>query len=99
MKMRGPVKRHARFWVYIARCADGTYYTGYTNDLQERLRLHNSGHGAKFLRGKGSANLVYAKQYRYYKNAVRAERYLKRQTRKYKEELIKVYESRSIASR
>ena len=95
MKKRGPVKHHARFWVYIARCADGTYYTGYTNDLQERLRLHNAGNGAKYLRGKGPVTLVYAKEYRYYKNALRAERYLKRQTRAYKDELIRIYAQNS----
>jgi len=92
--MRGPVKRHARFWVYIARCADGTYYTGYTDNLQERFRLHNSGNGAKYLRGRGPVTLAYAKEYRYYRNALRAEEYLKRQMRGYKEELIRVYEAR-----
>ena len=91
MKVRGPVKRHAKFWVYIARCADGTYYTGFTNDLQERLRLHNSGNGAKYLRGRGPVILAYAKEYRYYRNALRAEEYLKRQTREYKEGLIRIY--------
>ena len=92
MRGRGVGKRHAKFWVYIARCADGTYYyTGYTNDLQERLRLHNSGNGAKYLRGRGPVVVAYAKTYRYYKNALRAEAYLKRQTRAYKEELIGIY--------
>lgn len=35
------------------RCADGTYYTGSSNDLESRIKLHNSGNGAKYLRGKG----------------------------------------------
>ncbi len=92
--MRPKLKRHAIYHVYIVECANGAYYTGSTNNLENRLKLHNAGHGAKYLRGKLPVRLVYAKEYRYYKNVVRAERYLKRQTRKYKEELVQVYESR-----
>ena len=87
-------QRHGCYYVYIVECTDGTYYTGSTNDLGDRLKLHNSGNGAKYLRGKRPVRLVYAKVYRYYKNALRAERYLKRQTRRYKEELVRVYASR-----
>ena len=91
------VKRHAAFWVYMVRCSDDTYYTGYTNDLQSRVQLHNSGNGAKYLRGKGPVALVYAKKYRYYKNALKAEAYLKRQTRAYKYELIRIYAQSSAS--
>ncbi len=81
----------------MVRCVDGTYYSGSTNDLEARVRLHNAGNGAKYLRGRGPVRLVYAKEYRYYKNALRAELYLKRQTRKYKKGLINVYASRNIS--
>ena len=37
---------------YLLVCADGTYYCGITNDLQNRLRAHNSGKGAKYTRGR-----------------------------------------------
>jgi len=50
------MQRHGRFFVYIVQCRDRTYYTGYTNDLQERLRLHNSGNGAKYLRARDRSN-------------------------------------------
>ncbi len=83
--------RHGRYDVYIVQCADSTYYTGSTNNLERRLKLHNAGHGAKYLRGKGPVTLVYAKAYRSYKNAMRAERNLKQLTRKRKAELIAVY--------
>ena len=96
--MRPKVTRHSWFWVYIVRCSDGTYYTGSTNDLRARIKLHDSGNGAKFLRGKGPVKLVYAREYRYYKNVLRAERYLKRQTRQYKEELVRVYASKHVCS-
>jgi putative endonuclease len=83
-------KRSGKFYVYIVECNNGTYYTGYTNDLGARLKLHNSGHGAKYLRGKAPVKLVYSKEYKYFKNAVRAERNLKKFTRKQKEELIRL---------
>ena len=87
-------KCHGQYYVYIVQCADGTYYTGSTNNLKNRLKLHNAGNEAKYLRGRGPVTLVYAKEYRYYKNTMRAERYLKRQTRWYKEELVKSYVSK-----
>lgn len=84
--------RHAKFWVYVLQCADNTYYAGSTNDLTARIKLHNSGNGAKYLRGRGPVQVVYAKEYRYYKRALDAERELKKLTRKQKEELIHVYQ-------
>jgi len=84
--------RKRKYWVYIVKCKDGTYYTGYTNDLKSRIALHNKGNGAKYLRRRLPAKLVYAKEYRYYKNALRSERNIKKLTREQKEKLIKVYE-------
>ena len=84
-------QRHGCYYVYIVECTDGTYYTGSTSNLDVRIKLHSAGNGAKYLRGRGPIQLVYAKEYRYYKNALRAERYLKRQTRRFKEELIRIY--------
>jgi putative endonuclease len=36
------------FYVYLLECSDGTYYTGYTKDVEKRLETHNSGKGAKY---------------------------------------------------
>ena len=82
--------------MYIVECRNGTYYTGSTNNVENRIRLHNSGHGAKYLRGKGPVGLVYLKEYRYYKNALHAERNLKKLTRAQKEELIRIYERSKV---
>ncbi len=90
--LRKAIKREGRFFVYIVQCRDGTYYTGYTKDLKDRIALHNSGIGAKYLKGKLPVKLVYAKEYHYYKNALSAERRVKKLTREQKERLIKVYE-------
>ena len=45
--------------VYILQCADGTLYTGITNDLARRVAEHESGTGAKYTKGRGPLQLVY----------------------------------------
>lgn len=45
--------------VYMLECADGTLYTGITDDLERRLRAHNEGRGAKYTRGRGPLKLRY----------------------------------------
>lgn len=48
------------YLVYILRCADGTYYTGITNDIEKRVAAHNEGKvGAKYTRGRRPVVLVY----------------------------------------
>ena len=46
--------------VYILRCADGTLYTGWTNDIMRRLKAHNEGTGGKYTRVRRPVRLVYA---------------------------------------
>jgi putative endonuclease len=82
------MKRSGRFFVYILRCRDGTFYTGYTPDLERRLDLHNSGQGAKYTRSRRPVELVWWQEYRYFKRAFRAELKIKKLTRKQKEVLI-----------
>jgi putative endonuclease len=92
MRLRASkIKRHAQFYVYMIRCANGTLYTGSTSNLKKRFNLHKTGRGAKYLRGKGPLTLVFSKEYQYYKNVLKAERILKRRAKKYKEKLIKLY--------
>ena len=83
--------RRSQYWVYMVRCKDGTYYTGYTNDLEKRIALHNSGKGAKYVKYKLPAELVYAKEYRYYKSALNEERRIKPLKREQKSELVRSY--------
>jgi predicted GIY-YIG superfamily endonuclease len=47
------------YFVYILRCADGSLYTGSTNDAQKRLAAHEEGRGAKYTRGRRPLALVY----------------------------------------
>jgi predicted GIY-YIG superfamily endonuclease len=47
-----------KWFVYILECADGTLYTGITNNLVRRVKQHNEGKGAKYTRGRGPVTLV-----------------------------------------
>jgi len=49
----------AKDWsVYILMCSDNTFYCGATNNIEKRIKLHNSGKGAKYTRGRGPVSLV-----------------------------------------
>ena len=89
--MEKPLKRHGKYFVYILQCQDGTYYTGYTTDLEKRIATHKNGKGAKYVRGKGPLKLVYAKEYRYKRNALKEEARIKTLSRDKKNEMIGRY--------
>lgn len=74
--------------VYILRCADGTLYTGWTNDLTARVAAHNAGRGAKYTRGRLPVRLVYSERVAGKGEALRRECALKRLTREEKQRLI-----------
>lgn len=76
------------FYVYMLRCADGTLYTGYTDDPERRARVHNAGKGAKYTRSRLPVELVYREALGDKSAALRRERELKRLTRKQKLALI-----------
>jgi len=83
------MRQHDHYYVYIVQCKNGTYYTGHTANIENRIKEHNSGHGAKYLKGKEPVKLVYLKEYQYLKNALARERRIKKMTRKQKELIIK----------
>ena len=78
-----------KFYVYILRCSDGTLYTGYTNDVERRLRTHNSGRGAKYTRSRVPCELVYKEGFKDKSSAMKREYFIKHSlSRKEKLELI-----------
>jgi len=85
------MKRVGRFYVYIVECRDGTYYTGYTPDIERRVKLHNAGKGAKYTRGRAPVKVVYAKGYRHRGDALRAEISVKRLNHEEKLGLAKIF--------
>ena len=88
------MKRHDSFYVYMIQDKNGTYYSGYTKDLNNRLNLHNNGNGAKYLRGRSPLKLVFYKKYHYLKNAMIAEQRLKHLTRNRKQQLAHIFEAK-----
>lgn len=66
---------------YILRCADGSLYTGWTNDLQRRVEAHNSGEGAKYTKSRLPVRLVYYEELETKKEAMRREWQIKHLTR------------------
>ena len=83
-----------RAYTYILECADGTLYTGWTNDLEKRLAAHNAGQGAKYTRGRGPVRLRYYEVFADKEAALRREASLKRLSRIEKLALIEARELR-----
>ena len=74
--------------MYILRCADGTFYTGWTTDPERRTKVHNSGKGAKYTRARRPVELIYYEEYDDKIEAQRREWAIKQLTRAEKETLI-----------
>ncbi|MDY2628799.1 MAG: GIY-YIG nuclease family protein, partial [Lachnospiraceae bacterium] len=74
-------------YVYILSCADGTFYTGWTTHLEERVKTHNQGKGAKYTRSRLPVKLLYWEEYSDKGEALRREAAIKKMSRKQKEEL------------
>lgn len=77
---------------YILKCNDNSLYTGWTNDITHRLKMHNEGKGAKYTRGRGPVELVYLEEFDTKQEAMSREAKIKRFTRKEKLLLIKKYQ-------
>lgn len=76
-------------YVYLLRCADDTLYCGWTTNLEHRIRVHNSGRGAKYTRSRLPVRLVYYEEFEDRKDALSREWHLKRLTREEKLLLIR----------
>ena len=75
-------------FVYILRCADGSYYVGKTNDLYTRLTEHQSGVGADYTAVRRPVEMMYAEEHSTIRSAKNRELQLKRWSRAKKEALI-----------
>lgn len=75
--------------VYILECADGTYYTGITNNLDQRIQAHNDGKGARYTRGRGPFQLKYSETCNNRSDATKREINIKKLSRDDKLEIIK----------
>lgn len=75
-------------YTYILRCADGTLYAGWTNDLERRLRAHRQGKASRYTRARLPVSLVYEREYTTATEARKQEAAIRRLARRQKLELI-----------
>lgn len=90
------MKEEIKNYTYMLLCADGTYYTGWTNQIRKRIRAHNSGKGAKYTKGRGPLKLVYLEISDTKEAAMKREAAIKKLTRREKEALIQTEESLAL---
>ena len=76
-------------YVYILRCNDDSLYTGWTNNLEKRIKAHSNGKGAKYTKARLPVELVYFEEFEDKIEAMRREYAIKKLTRKEKLLLIK----------
>jgi predicted GIY-YIG superfamily endonuclease len=77
------------FWVYVLRCADGSYYTGHTDNLGMRLTEHQRGNGGRYTSMRLPVTLVFSLECISRNEAVARERQIKGWSRKKKEAMLR----------
>ena len=75
-------------YTYILECADSSYYTGSTNNLERRIKEHQSGNGAKFTQSRLVVELVYYEEYERIDEAFYRKKQIQRWSHKKKKALI-----------
>ena len=75
------------FYVYILQCSDGSFYTGYTKDLDARTKLHQNGYGAKYTKTHKPERLAYSEQFDSRSTAMKREREIKKLSHQQKQDL------------
>ena len=76
------------YYTYIIRCGDGTFYTGWTDDIEKRLDAHNKGVGSRYTRTRLPVELVHKEEFTSKIEAMRRERAIKKMPRAAKQRLI-----------
>ena len=77
------------WFLYIVRCCDGSFYTGISNNVLERIKRHNSGKASKYTRARKPVTLVYSEEYEDKIQALKREAEIKCLSREEKKILIK----------
>ena len=83
-------------FVYILRCSDGSLYTGWTNNLKNRLEKHNKGVGAKYTRARRPCKLVFYKEVSDKNKAMKIEYRIKKLNKKFKENIVNNFDRKKL---
>lgn len=78
-------------YLYVVECKDHSLYTGYTTNLERRIKQHNTGKGAKYTRARRPVTLCYYEEYSDASSALKAEYAFKQKTRAQKIQYIQKY--------
>jgi len=76
------------YFVYMVSCKDGSLYTGCTNDLENRLKMHNLGKGARYTASRKPVELVYFEEQSDKSAALKREIAIKKMSRQEKLALV-----------
>jgi predicted GIY-YIG superfamily endonuclease len=83
------VRKQMSFWVYILRCADGSYYTGHTEDLETRIAHHRAGELGGYTATRLPVRLVFSQEFQSREEALGCELRIKGWGRKKKEAMMR----------
>jgi putative endonuclease len=76
------------FYIYILKCSDNSLYTGYTDNLERRLKKHNQGKASKYTRSRLPVSIVYSEEHPDKSSAMKREIWIKSLSRENKIKLI-----------
>lgn len=86
--VKGPKRRGDQtYYVYLLLCDDGSYYTGYTNDVASRLERHKLGRGARYTRMHKPKKVAHVEQFRTRRAAIKREQQIKALSHREKRQL------------
>lgn len=78
-----------KYYFYCLKCSDGTFYGGFTNDLEHRLEMHNSGKGAKYTKTRRPVKMIYHEEFDDKRLALKREYWFKHHSRQWKEKFLR----------
>jgi len=79
---------NTQYWVYILKCSDDSYYTGFTSNLVLRFKQHEEGIAEGYTKNRRPLKLIYSRAFNKKDEAFKAERQIKGWSRKKKEAMI-----------
>ena len=82
-------------YTYIVECNDGSYYTGWSTDVEKRVKHHNEGRGAKYTKSRLPVRVVYVEEHETKQEAMQREYAIKQLSRRQKEELVQEYKKKN----
>lgn len=82
-------------YTYIVECNDGSYYTGWSTDVEQRVKHHNEGRGAKYTKSRLPVRVVYVEAHETKQEAMQREYAIKQLSRRQKEELVQEYKKKN----